>query len=58
MIIGIKSNSNLPIEQSSLPSMLKDNPRTKWYTSNIVNNNTLQRAKVAYLTYKKTLIRQ
>jgi hypothetical protein len=54
----IKSNSNLPIEQSSLPSMLKDNPRTKWYTSNIVNNNTLQRAKLAYLTYKKTLIRQ
>jgi hypothetical protein len=50
----IASPGGLPIELGSFAHI----PKAKLKEQPILSNSTLQRAKIAYLTYKKTLVRK
>jgi hypothetical protein len=54
----IKSMGNLPFELASFANIPKSKTNAILQIPNTLRNTTLQKAKVAYLTYKKTLIRQ
>lgn len=54
----IKSLGGLPTELASFAKVPKTKPEAKLKTQPVVSNSILSRAKIAYLTYKKTLIRK
>lgn len=54
----IRSMGNLPFELNSFANTPKNKPNVKLQAPPVLTNNALQKAKIAYLTYKKTLIRQ
>lgn len=54
----IKSDGGLPIEIASFANVPKTKLDVKLNTQPVVSNSILQRAKIAYLTYKKTLVRK
>lgn len=53
----IKSTGGLPTEMASFANIPKAKLDVKLKTQPVISNSILQRAKIAYLTYKKTLVR-
>lgn len=54
----IKSLGGLQAELASFENVPKDKLEVKVNAQPIISNSILQRAKIAYLTYKKTLVRK